>query len=158
MARKITNLYGTRDIYRLLRKERKHPKVDETTFSRIINSVNKELTAIFLVEGEIPLPYQMGSIELRKHKPRIKIENNKLITDLPVDWKKTLQLWEEDEEAKETKLLVRLNTPMVYKVSYIKRKAKYKNKVFYHFRPMRDFKRALVPKIKYKELDAFKSW
>ncbi len=157
MARIITNLYGTRDIYRLLRKERKHPNIDELTFSKIINAINKELVSIFLEEGEIPLPYQMGHIELRKHKTNIKVINGKVKTDLPVDWKRTLQLWKEDKEAKNSKLLVRHNIPIVYKISYRKAKATYKNKVFYHFRPMRAFKKALVPKLQYNELDAFES-
>lgn len=155
MARIITNLFGTRDIYRLLRKERRHPKIEEQQFSKIINAVNKELVSIFLKEGEILLPYQMGTIELRKHKPNLKIINGKVKTDLPVDWKRTLQLWKDDIEAREAKLLVRHNTSIIYQISYRKKTANYKNKVFYHFRPMRAFKKALVPKLQYNELDAF---
>lgn len=41
----------------------------------------------------------MGRLEIRKYDASISYRNNKLVTNLPIDWDRTLKLWAEDEES-----------------------------------------------------------
>lgn len=41
----------------------------------------------------------MGRLEIRKYDARITLQEGKVVTNLPIDWDKTLKLWSEDEEA-----------------------------------------------------------
>lgn len=49
----------------------------------------------------------MGRIELRKYDVRINLDGEKVKTNLPIDWDKTLKLWYEDEEAYKEKHLLK---------------------------------------------------
>ena len=42
------------------------------------------------------------------HIYKLKFENNKLVTNLPIDWDNTLKLWQEDKEAYNNKTLIRM--------------------------------------------------
>ena len=98
----------------------------------------------------------MGSIELRKYNAEVSIKNDEIITNLPIDWNRTLQLWEEDEESYKNKLLVRMEEKEIFKVFYNKRIANYNNKAFMKFEVNRYLKRGLTQRIKNKLIDAFK--
>jgi nucleoid DNA-binding protein len=53
-----------------------------------------QLLAKELVKGvEVKLPYGFGSLEIRKRPSRLSIVEGKLVTNLPVDWNATLNLW-----------------------------------------------------------------
>ena len=98
----------------------------------------------------------MGTIELRKYSPKIKIKDNKVKTTLPIDWDRTLKLWYEDQGSYKNKTLVRMNEKEVFKIFYNRNKANYNNKVFYDLRFMRGLKLKLKEKIKEGLIDAFK--
>jgi len=83
------------------------------------------------------------------------IVNGKLVTSLPIDWDKTLQLWYEDKEAFDNKTLVRIETEEVFKVYYNKQSANYNNKSFYEFKPNRELKRRLSKYAREGYLDAY---
>ena len=97
----------------------------------------------------------MGKIELRKYKARIKYEDGKVVTNLPIDWKRTLQLWNEDDESRSNKTLIRRETKEVFRIIYNRQSANYNNKTFYQFSASRAVRQALSEKIKNNEIDAF---
>lgn len=83
--------------------------VDYSTYCKVIDQFNKSLRDEILNNSfDFRLPCRLGTLGIRKKKltPWINDEG-KLINNLPVDWKATLDLWEEDPEAKKEKKLVR---------------------------------------------------
>ena len=97
----------------------------------------------------------MGRLELRKYDARITFDGEKVKTNLPIDWDRTLKLWYEDEEAYNNKTLVKVEEKEIFKVYYNKQLANYQNMTFYSFNINRDLKRRLKYNIKNGKLDAF---
>ena len=112
-------------------------------FYAIIRGVNK-LLAKELVEGRcVVFPYKMGKLELMKYRVGVRMDKGKLKVTYPIDWGETLQLWAEDEDARRSKTLLRIETDFIYHVKYCKYDATYENKSFYLFTLNRDIKLAL---------------
>lgn len=57
----------------------------------------------------------MGRLELRKYDAKIYLKDNKVVTNLPIDWDKTLRLWYEDKESYDNRTLVRMEEKEVFK-------------------------------------------
>lgn len=155
---KITGSLGVYDAYKYIRKNKwfdiERP-LKEGEFYKIIREVNK-LLAIELVKGnEIKLPHKLGTLEVRKRPTRIAIQDGKLVTNLPIDWDKTLKLWYEDEESFNNKTLIRVENEEVFKVYYNKKDANYNNKSFYDFRPNKELKKSLTKSAREGTLEAF---
>ena len=134
---KVTNSYTLRTIYRW-NKAHKVIDLDERTYSDIINKVNKLLVEAFFKQGTIRFPHSLGSLYIIKKdtSPFIN-DKGKLVIPKIIDWDRTLKLWYEDPEAKESKILIRVETPISYKIVYNRCSAKYNNKIFYNFKPCR---------------------
>lgn len=167
--KEVLNLNGTRKhrvnnslgVYNSYKWIRKHKWLNigrpltEHEFYSIIRKVNNYL-ADELVEGnDITLPCNMGRLEIRKSKPKIKIENGSVKTDLPIDWDRTLKLWYEDEESFESKTLIKMEEKEIFKVYYNRLKCNFNNQSFYEFIVNRDIKKRLKQKIKEGAIDAF---
>ena len=157
---KVRNSNGIYDAYKWIRKNKwlniGRP-LTEHEFYTIIRQVNNEL-AYFLIRGDdINLPNRMGRLELRKYDAKIRVDsNNKVITNLPIDWDRTLKLWSEDEEAYKERILIKMEEKEIFKVFYNKKSANYENKSFMQFDVNRDIKRSLTQQIKNRAVDAFK--
>lgn len=154
---RVTNSYGNKQAWRWLKKNKwlnLQSPISERDFGLLIKSVNKLLREQLLEGRDIKLPYMMGRIELRKKESYIKFIDGKLCTNLPVNWQKTLKLWYEDTQARENKTLIKQEVPSVFRVFYNRSKAKYNNKTFYQFIPIRAIKLALKEKIDNDEIDA----
>lgn len=148
---RVTNSYTTRDIYNGIKKSL---NVDEHTFGQIIKTVNGLLAERVINGLEVNLPSKMGKLELRKFKTKVKLKDGKIVTNKPIDWRETLNLWEEDEEAKKNKTLVRHDTDFVYRIVYKVDSANYKNKSFYKLSLSRRYKRTITKNIKKGIVDA----
>ena len=156
---KIRNSLGVYDAYKYLRKNKWMDivrPVTEHEFYSIIRQVNNLLADNLLSGEDIEFPCRMGVIELRKYDTKISFNNGKLVTNLPIDWDRTLKLWSEDEEAYKERALVKMEEKETFKVFYNRRRANYENKSFYAFEVNRDLKRRLKQRIKSKAVDAFK--
>lgn len=155
----IRNSNGVYSAYKWIRKNKwlniGRP-VTEHEFYSIVRQVNNLLAEVILSGGDIVLPHRLGTIELRKYDTRISICNGKVVTNLPIDWDRTLKLWSEDEEAYKERTLVKMEEKETFKVFYNKRTANYENKSFMQFEVNRDLKRRLKQRIKNKLVDAFK--
>lgn len=155
---KVNNSLGVYDAYKYLRK-RKWLNIGrcltEHEFYSIIRKVNNYLADSFLQGNDIKLPHRMGRIELRKYEVKVSFDGEKVKTNLPIDWDKTLKLWYEDEEAYKEKTLVKVEEKEIFKVYYNKQLAKYNNQVFYEFKVNRELKKALKKNIKEGRIDAF---
>ena len=155
---KVTGSYTTKTIWRWLKKNKFldiGTELSEHDFSLIIKTVNKELVNSILSHHDAVLPINMGRIEIRKYEPTIEFTDSGIKTNLPINWKRTLELWESNSQAKEKKTLVRHETSMLYRILYSRKKAIYKNKSIYKFIPHVRFKKELSKKILNNEIDAF---
>lgn len=112
----------------------------------------------YLATGEaIKLPQQIGNIEIRHFDSYVKLQNGKVKTNRCIDWKKTIELWYNDTEAKENKTLIRTEDKKIFRVFYNKAMAKYNNKVFIKFIPNRTLKQKIKKNIQNNILiDSFK--
>lgn len=155
---KVNNSYGVYDMYKFYRKNKPKEKkyvLTESQYFAIIRRINNLLIESFLNGNDIELPCRMGRLELRKSKASIKMEGNKIKTNLPIDWNKTIKLWYEDPECFKNKTLIKIPETEIFKVYYNKANANYNNKSFYQFTANREFKLALKKAIKDRTLDAF---
>ncbi len=155
---KVTGSLGVYDAYKYIRKNKwlniGRP-LSEHEFYSIIRKVNEYLADSLLQGHDIVLPHKMGRIEVKKYEARITLEGNKVKTNLPIDWDRTLKLWYEDEESYKNKTLIKMEEKEIFKVCYNKSKADFNNKSFYQFDINRDLKRRLKQQIKNGALDAF---
>ena len=155
---KVTGSVGVYSAYKYIRKNKwfniERP-LTEGEFYRIIRKVNQHLAEELSNGHQINLPHRMGTLELRKRPTRVAIVNNRLVTNLPIDWDATLKLWYEDEESYKKKTLVRVENEEVFKVYYNKNNANYNNKSFYVFKPNRELQRNISQHAREGTLDAF---
>jgi nucleoid DNA-binding protein len=150
---KITASLGMREAFRYYTKKSK--ALNEKDFRRVIRYINSILQESLASGEDINLPCRMGRLELRKFKTSVSFRDGKMITNLPIDWDETLNLWYEDKESFKTKRKVRMEVPEVFRVYYKKSTANYNNKSFFTFKVNRDLKQKLKTNIINKKVDAF---
>lgn len=154
----ITNSYGTKEAWRWLKKSKwldLPEPVTEREFGLILKAINLALRDHLLNGGDIELPHRMGRIEIRKFNAKIEIRDGKLITTLPPDWGRTLELWYEDKDSFENKTIVRFEGIERFSFFYNRTKANFNNKAFYRFVPSRTLKKELKKRIVNGTMDAF---
>lgn len=154
--------YSMPDYYNFYNDNYEH-KISKKLFNKIVTEYNLGIVN-FIINHNIDysIPYLLFEITIRKVKRKPRIVDGKLINNIPIDWKKTNELWDKDEDARNRKLLIRYNNShtsgYVYKIYLKKFKAKVKNKIFYKFLPARLFKRNLSKRIKDINKDNFDSF
>ena len=156
---KITNSLGVYDAYKYIRKNKWFDigrSLTEHEFYQIIRRINNYLAEELVNGNDITFPNRMGKLELRKRNSLPVIDKNgSLKVTYAIDWDSTLKLWYDDEEAFNSKTLVKLPEKNIFRVRYNKDTANYKNKSFMEFQVNRDIKTRLKQKIKNNEIDAF---
>ena len=156
---KITNSLGVYDAYKYIRKNKWFNigrPLTEHEFYQIIRRINNYLAEELVNGNDITFPNRMGKLELRKRNSLPVIDKNgSLKVTYAIDWDSTLKLWYDDEEAFNSKTLVKLPERNIFRVKYNKDSANYENKSFMEFQINRDIKTRLKQKIKNNEIDAF---
>lgn len=146
----ITNSYWNKDAWRWIKKNKWldiGQEVSERDFGKIIKAINKTLQDNLIAGKDVVFPHRMGMLEIRKYKVGVSIKDGKLKINLPIDFKRTLELWHEDEESYKNKKFVRHEAKEGFKIYYNKAKANYNNKSFYQFIPTRTIKIRLKNRI-----------
>lgn len=134
--------------------------VGKDIYYKIIKEFNKYVLNQMIYHNEDFLfPNYIGGIGLRKRKPKTKIDSDgKLISHKPIDWDTTLKLWEEDEDAKNKKILIRhMNNHSdgyVFEVKYIRGRALFKGARWYDFIPTRTTKLTIRDEVFKGNIDA----
>lgn len=156
---KINNSFGVYDAYKHIRKNGWFDiggPVSEHQFYKIIRTVNNQLAELLSLGHDINLPCNLGRLEVRKYDAKVTLQGDKVVTNLPIDWDRTLKLWSEDEDAYQKRTLIKIEEKEIFKVYYNRGKANYTNKSFFAFDVNRELKKKLKKNIKEKHLDAFK--
>ena len=156
---KIKNSLGVRDAYKWCKKNNRFDlgrKVTEKDFYLIIRTINNMMAEELISGQDIKFPQRMGQLEVRKYDTYVKISNGKLKTHRGLDWDATLKLWFEDEEAKENKILIKVEDKEVFSVFYNKMFANYGNKTIYQFKPNRELMLKVRQAGKEGLIDAYK--
>ena len=153
---RVTRSWGVYDAYKHIRKNHwyniGHP-IKEAVFYQIIRKINK-LLAVELANGNlVMLPEKMGKLELRKYERGVSLIEGKLKNTYPIDWESTALLWFQDPEEAKKKTRIRFESPLVYRVKYVKDNATYENKQFYQFTLNRAIKKALKKNIQEGKTD-----
>ena len=160
--KRVKRDYGISDYYKYYLKNT-DKKISKLTYNKIISDFNKEIIKLIISENLEYQPTKLGfTFCIRKTKKVPKIKDGKLINTSPIDWKSTKELWENNPEAKEKKLLLRfLNNhtfKYVFRIKGLKQGYIYKNKKKYKFKPARSFQRLLAKRILDPTLENFEAY
>ena len=155
---KVTNSAGVRDAYRWCKKNKVFgdTKVDTKNFYAIVRTVNKLLVEELQHGKDVRFPQKMGQLEVRKFETYVKFIDGKLHTNRGINWKATLELWKDDEEARADKTLVRSEDKKAVTIFYNRHVAEYNNKSIMQFQPNRELIVTINNLAKEGLLDAYK--
>ena len=157
MEFKIRDCWGVYQAYKAIRKNGWYDigrPLTEHEFYSIIRCMNALMADEIAMGQTVRFPHGMGKIELRKYHLGVSIDSEgKLRNTYPIDWRNTLLLWYEDDDAYRRKTLLRNESPWMYHIKYNKWNANYDNKMFYQFYPNTFVKRNLSKNIKQGKVD-----
>ena len=143
---RLTHCRGSRDAWKWVRKNKWKAlggtPCDQSLYSKIIDTVNKYLIEQLFEGHEIEFPHQMGTMRVTSFPSRIYMKDGEIVTNYRTDWKKTLELWYADEEARNTHKPIKKVTRRKYHIKYDKHKARYSNRRFYTLRLNRSLSRS----------------
>lgn len=148
--------FGVYDAYKHIRRNKWYDigrPLKEHEFYSIIRSVNNLLAEELSGGKEVVFPYKMGKLELKKSKRGVSIVEGKLKITYPVNWKETMKLWEQDEDSRINKRLIRFENEYIYHIRYCRATAIFENKSFFEFHLNRNIKRALKDNINNGKID-----
>ena len=155
---KINHCLGSRDAFHWVRKNKWQAlggtTCDKQLYSKIVSEVNKILADMLLEGHEIEFPHQMGHITLSCTPAKVYYKDGELHTNYWTDWQKTIQAMYEDKTVRESHQRIKRVQPLVYKIKYYKRKARFHNRYFYCFRPNRSLVRAMGVAIERQRMNA----
>lgn len=155
---KIKGSLGIYDGYKYYRKNKPSDTkyiLTESQYFAITRRVNSLLADNLIKGEEISFPHRMGRLEIRKAAGEVRLNaNGELVTNLPIDWDRTLKLWYDDKESYNNKTLVRVEEREIFKIYYNRGQANYNNKSFFEFSANRELKKRLKEKIKEGKIEA----
>lgn len=136
---KIKGSLGVRDAFSWCRKNKLFGgEISTKEFYHIVRTVNNYLAAQLEAGSDVKFPQRMGQLEVRKFNPYVKFKDGKLRTNRGVNWRATLELWSNDEDARENKVLVRSEDKEAFIIFYNRMIANYNNKTLFQFKPNRE--------------------
>lgn len=146
---KIHSHFGANDYYQYYRQQ--GGTVSRSQFGIILKSINLIIADKILEGYSFKMPSRMGILAVTKKKEYVGFKEGKAVTNRPIDYRATLDLWEKNPQAKEERKLVRFinkhTNGWIYKVSYNKYYANYKNKTTFSLQINRKIKRQLAKNI-----------
>lgn len=121
--------------------------ISREEYKKIIHMFIKFLVKKLMTAHAIVLPFRIGELQVRGKLIKPKLIDGKIV-GLSPDWKRTNELWNNDNQAKQEHKIVYFfnehSNGIRYKFFFSKRKATVKNKTFYSFVATRTNKRELA--------------
>lgn len=149
----LKNSFGIKDYYEYYKNN--GGNLNRETYKKVFNLLMIKIGEQLLNLGEFNFHNSFGKLLLVKIKRKFNDYNGKLLPNTPINWQKTLELWCNDKNAKDSKLLIRTNEPYIYRCIYIKSSAKYKNKSIIKFSLCRTLKLKLKKEIEDNKIECF---
>lgn len=151
-AGKIKAHYGMKDYYRDYKQNSESP-VSYTTYKDVISEFNLAVIDSILNNSmDYKFPIINLFLSVRKDKRAPVIKDGKLHNNVPIDFNRTMALWESNPEAREKKVKVRYSNShssnYVFRIYLKKFFSGLRNKSSYKFKPCRSFQRGLAARIK----------
>lgn len=144
---KLTNSYRVRDYYNHYKKNH-NTSLTESEYSAILSDIFQTMIDDCLLNFvPICLPYKLGVISVGEYKPNVTFENGKYKYNGPVDWKKTLDLWDEDPESRADKRIIYTPFKKILYIKYTKEKSSFKNQMYMYFKEARSMRKYLSKKL-----------
>lgn len=153
--------FGNYDYYKYFLSKHDSPVITRSVFGQIIKEFNVHVRDRVSTKGaEYTFPYRIGKLELRKLKTEVKIDDQgNIVNNLPINWRDTRKLWEENAQAREKKTKIRYTNEhtegYTFRIFYKTSKANFKNKSIYKMKVNRTLKRQLSSSIFAGRIDAF---
>lgn len=153
-AEKFPTSVGTREFYKHYRNKYVEKKGDAYDISRgIYLNICKEFNQAYMDKAlfnaeDIKLPCRLGYLGVRKYKKKFVFdEDGNIIKGMPVDWKRTKDLWYRDPEARRQRKVVYHDNwrsdDYLAMFKWFKRTAIFPNASMYRFIVTRTNKRTL---------------
>ncbi len=146
---KIHSHFGANDFYEYYKEN--EGTLARKDFGAVLKSINLKIAEQILDGYSFKMPFSMGILSLSRRKEFIGYKDGKAVTNRPIDFKSTIELWNSNPEAKEQKKLVRFlnkhTNGWIYKVAYNKHYATYTNKTVYAVQINRTINRTLAKKL-----------
>lgn len=125
----INNSYGIRDYYWNYRKKY-NSRVSEQLYTKIVKEIIIAMIDELKKDAYVVFPFGIGFLRTEYIKHSINFVDGKVKVNGIVDWIKTINLWYEDEEARNKKQLVYRDKGICKIVKYSKTGKSFKNKQF----------------------------
>lgn len=159
---KIKAHYGMNEYYKDYIKHN-DLKITYSEYSNIISKFNSEIIELMLNNSfDYMIPHLNLELTIRKNLRKPQIKDGKLHNNVPIDFKRTMDLWRDDPEAKERKIKIRHNNKhtlgYVFRFYLKKLRGTMNNKKYYKFKPSRGFSRALAHRINDDSKDRFEAY
>lgn len=147
---KIKSHYGANEYF--IDYKKNGGTVDRRTFGIVLESINSKIGEEILNGYSFKIPSRLGVLAVTKKKEFIVLnDEGKVVTNRPVDFKSTMELWAKDPQAKAEKKLIRfLNKHTggyIFSFRFNKSYATFKNKTVYNLNINRELKRTLAKRI-----------
>lgn len=148
---KVKSDYGIRDYYKFY-KENSKSKIDYNTYNKVALSCFDQLMNLVINNNYTwRLPSGLGRICVSKRPTSTTFKNGKLVTNRPINFKATKELWNNNSKAKKNKTLVYYENfhtdGYVLYIRYSLAGSNFKNKNYYKIKFNRAKKRALAQNI-----------
>lgn len=154
----ISHCLGTRDAWKWVRKNHwealRGIHCEQSLYSKIINEVNLILSEQILEGHEIEFPHQMGKIVLSAVSSKVYIKDGEVKNTYNIDWKKTLDYWYQNPEARESHKPIKWVQNNLYYIHYYKKHAHFNNRFFYQFRPNRSLLKKMGKVVQTRKIKA----
>lgn len=150
---KVTNSNGIKEAWRWIKKNQffGSEPFTELQLGRIVKEMNEEVLKNVALGKDTQLPY-IGTLKVVKKERVYKREDGHIVTNLQINWDKTLKLWESDEQSHKEKRLVYEDCDYVYHIKLFW--SGVRNRSFYRFIPSSKLKKTLKTNIKAGNTDA----
>lgn len=152
--------FNNKDFFKYYRmKFGQTPGLYIREFSNIVSDFFEEIgNELFKPNYRIRLPFGIGDVYLQKHKCKTIInKDGKTQLYYPIDWYETNKLWQEDEEARKNKTIIRHTNDhtggFVYRIRFKRGNKKDKGNTLMQFIPARSLKYRFADYL--KENDGF---
>jgi len=154
--------YGSTDYYKYYCSNEKNP-ISNEKFNKITSLFNEGIVNLIIEENLEFTPVKLQfTFCVRKYKKILRIQDGKLINTNPIDWKTTNQLWEENPEAKEKKIIIKYNnnhtSKNIFRIKMLKTGSTYNNKFLFRFKAVRSFRSLLSKRILDPNKDNFNTF